>query len=312
MIDLQHGDCLELIDRIPDNSIDLICADLPYGTTRCAWDTLIDLDVLWPKLKRIAKERAAIVLFAQTPFDKALGASNLPMLRYEWIWEKTNATGFFNAKKMPLKAHENVLVFYRKLPVYNAQKTTGHKRKTAGRKEIGSELYGKSVRKTFYDSTERYPRSVIKFKSDRYHSNLHPTQKPLPLLEYIVKTYSNEGDVVLDFCMGSGTAGVAAKTLGRSFVGIEKEKKYFDIAEGRIASSENVQYQNSISHTSKGAYITHNIRTSASEQKIIDAINELAEKNSRINKASVSRLCGISREQITRRYSYLFDGIINA
>ena len=228
------------------------------------------------------------------------------MLRYEWIWEKTNATGFFNAKKMPLKAHENVLVFYKKLPVYNAQKTTGHERKTAGRKEIGSEVYGKSVRKTFYDSTERYPRSVIKFKSDRYHSNLHPTQKPLSLLEYIVKTYSNEGDVVLDFCMGSGTAGVAAKTLGRSFVGIEKEKKYFDIATARIESRDTIIETNSISHTSKGAYITHKIRTSASEQKIIDAINVLSNNGEKVSKVSVSKLCGISREQISRRYNHLF------
>lgn len=235
MMDLKQGDCLELIKLVPDNSVDMVCADMPYGTTQCRWDTPIDLDVLWPELKRVTKERAAIVLFAQTPFDKVLGVSNLPMLRYEWIWEKSNATGFFNAKKMPLKAHENVLVFYKKLPVYTPQKTSGHPRKTAGRKEIRSEVYGKGIKKTHYDSTERYPRSVQRFPSDRYYSNLHPTQKPLALLEFIIKTYSQKGDTVLDFCMGSGTAGVASNNLQRAFIGFEKERKYFDIASDRIA-----------------------------------------------------------------------------
>lgn len=234
MVNLQNGDCLELLKAVPENTFDLICADMPYGTTQCKWDTVINLELLWAELERVAKDRAAIVLFAQTPFDKILGCSNLPMLKYEWIWEKGNATGFFNAKKMPLKAHENVLVFYKKLPVYNAQKTTGHKRKTAGRKEIGSEVYGKGIKKTNYDSTERYPRSVQKFSSDKQVVSLHPTQKPLALLEYIVKTYSNKGDHILDFCMGSGTAGVAAVKLGRRFTGMELEEKHYMVAHERI------------------------------------------------------------------------------
>lgn len=234
---LFHGDCLELLDDLPSDSVDLICADLPYGTTNCKWDTCIPLDALWEKLKRIAKDDTAIVLFAQTPFDKVLGVSNLPMLKYEWIWEKTNATGFFNAKKMPMKAHENVLVFYKKLPTYNPQKTTGHVRRTAGRNAVKSEVYGKAVKKTHYDSTDRFPRSVQVFPHDKQRKPLHPTQKPEALLEYIVKTYSNKGDVVLDFCMGSGTAGVAAVKLGRQFIGIEKEQKYFDIAMQRITST---------------------------------------------------------------------------
>lgn len=237
MIDLKNGDCLELLKAVPDNSVDLVCADMPYGTTQCKWDTTIDLDRLWVELKRITKERAAIVLFAQTPFDKVLGCSNLQMLKYEWIWEKNNATGFFNAKKMPMKAHENVLVFYKKLPVYNAQKTTGHPRKRAGRKGCKSECYGKEVKKTHYDSTERYPRSVQKFASDKYQQNLHPTQKPVSLLEYIVKTYSNEHDHVLDFCMGSGTAGVAAINLNRRFTGFELDVEYFGTAEKRILTA---------------------------------------------------------------------------
>lgn len=311
-LDLRRGDCLKLLKSVPTNSVDLVCADMPYGTTQCKWDSLIDLDALWPELLRVTKERAAIILFAQTPFDKLLGASNIKMLRYEWVWEKNNATGFFNAKKMPMKAHENVLVFYKKLPTYNPQKTTGHPRKTAGRNGCNSECYGKEVKKTFYDSTERYPRSVQKFQSDKYKENLHPTQKPVSLLEYIIKTYSNEGDVVMDFCMGSGTAGVASQALGRSFIGFEKDEKYFDIAVKRINENASESYQDSISHTAKGAYITHNIRTSESEQKIIEAICVLNENKQCVSKTAVSKICGISREQITRRYGYLFDEVLSA
>lgn len=305
-MNLQQGDCLELLKKVPTNSVDLICADLPYGTTQCKWDTLIDLDLLWVELKRIAKDRTPIVLFAQTPFDKVLGTSNLSMLRYEWIWEKTAATGFLNAKKMPLKAHENVLVFYKKLPVYNAQKTTGHERKTAGRKSVNSEVYGKAMKKTKYDSTERYPRSVQVFPSDKQRKPLHPTQKPEALLEYIVKTYSNKGDLVLDFCMGSGTAGVAAKKLNRNFIGFEKELKYFDIAKARIEDVEPESSETSISHNAKGAYVTHSKRVSQSELRILTAIAELESSGTKITKTAVAKLVDISREQLSRRYQHLF------
>ena len=303
---LFHGDCLELLKLVPTNSCHLICADLPYGTTQCKWDTLIDLELLWKELKRIITSNGAVVLFAQTPFDKVLGSSNLPMLRYEWIWEKANATGFLNAKKMPLKAHENVLVFYKKLPTYNAQKTTGHARKTAGRKPCISEVYGKGINKTHYDSTERYPRSVLQFPSDRYKSNLHPTQKPQSLLEYIVKTYTNENDVVLDFCMGSGTAGAAAIKLNRRFIGFEKELKYFDIATARIEAIEPENNKIIIGHNAKGAYVTHELRTAQSEKKIITAIGDLELSGTKITKTAVAKIVGISREQLSRRYQYLF------
>lgn len=233
---LLQGDCLELLDTVPENSVDLICADMPYGTTQCKWDTPIDLDSLWPKLYRVAKPNTPIILFAQTPFDKVLGASNIKHLRYEWIWEKNTATGHLNAKKMPMKAHENILVFYKRLPVYNPIKTEGHPRKTA-RAVRESSLYGKQNKETFYDSTERYPRSVLKFASDRYQNNLHPTQKPLALLEYSIETYSNPGDTVLDFCMGSGTAGVASVNKGRSFIGFESDPKHFQTAKNRIENS---------------------------------------------------------------------------
>lgn len=234
--DLRFGDCLDVLPTLEAGSLDMILADMPYGTTRAPWDSQIDLQRLWPELRRVC--RGAIVLFAQTPFDKVLGASNLPMLRYEWIWEKTNATGHLNAKRAPMKAHENVLVFYARQPTYNPQKTTGHVRKTAAKWGDGSSLYGRQVLDgKVYDSTERYPRSVQTFASDKQRSKLHETQKPLGLCEYLVRTYSNPGDLVLDFCMGSGTTGAACQATERRFIGIESDPAYFAVAQDRLAVS---------------------------------------------------------------------------
>lgn len=238
-IELWNGDCLELMNNIPDKSIDMILSDLPYGTTHCKWDSVLPLEELWKQYCRIAKENAAIVLFAQTPFDKVLGSSNLKMLRYEWIWEKTQATGHLNAKKMPMKAHENILVFYKKLPIYNPQITKGHTPIHSYTKYVSTqnntEIYGKMSREiSDGGETTRYPRSVLTFSSDKQKCYLHPTQKPLALCEYMIKTYTNEGNLVLDNCMGSGTTGLACKNLHRRFIGIEKEKKYFEIAKERI------------------------------------------------------------------------------
>ena len=232
---LLHGDCLELMSSLADNSVDLICCDMPYGTTNCKWDTTIDLKQLWEHYERITKDTAAILLFAQTPFDKVLGCSNLTDLRYEIIWEKTSATGHLNAKKMPMKAHENILVFYKKLPTYNPQKTTGHVRKTSktGR-TYDSDCYGDESAKPFYDSTDRYPRSVQVFATDKQKSKLHHTQKPLALIEWLIRTYSNEADTVLDNCMGSGTTGKACQNLNRDFIGIELNAEYFGICESRL------------------------------------------------------------------------------
>lgn len=236
-IELMRGDCLKLMFDIPDNSVDLICCDLPYGTTRCKWDTTLDLGALWWHYKRVAKSNCAILLFAQTPFDKVLGVSNLQMLKYEIIWEKPSATGHLNAKKMPMKAHENILVFYENLPNYNPQKTSGHERKTAHKRvTLNSDIYNDNTAATDYDSTERYPRSIQVFSSDKQTCRLHPTQKPVALIEYLVKTYTNEGDTVLDNCMGSGTTGVACKKLGRDFIGIELDGDYFETAKARIES----------------------------------------------------------------------------
>lgn len=236
---VQEGDCLELMRGIPDKSIDMILCDLPYGTTRNKWDSIIPLDVLWAQYERLIKDRGAIVLTAQTPFDKVLGASNLQLLRYEWIWEKTQPTGHLNAKKMPMKSHENILVFYKKLPTYNAQKTFGHPRKVSLAEHklncIKSTNYN-DFEATSYDSTERYPRSVLLFASDKQKEHFHPTQKPVALFEYLIRTYTNEGDVVLDNCIGSGTTGVAALNTGRNFIGIEQDADYVRIANERIAS----------------------------------------------------------------------------
>lgn len=238
---LYNGDCLEVMKSIPNKSIDLILCDLPYGTTKCKWDTPIDLFAMWNQYNRIIKDNAPILLFAQTPFDKILGSSNLSMLKYEWIWEKTQATGHLNAKKMPMKAHENILVFYKKLPIYNPQKTTGHKPIHSYTKYIktqnNTELYGYMKQEiSGGGETDRYPRSIITFASDKQTCHLHPTQKPVTLLEYFIKTYTNEEMLVLDNCMGSGSTGIACINTNRNFIGIELDKQYFDIAKERLTS----------------------------------------------------------------------------
>ncbi|OEH66772.1 MAG: hypothetical protein BAX61_13280 [Psychrobacter sp. B29-1] len=234
MIDLRQGDCLELLKDIPDGSVDAIVCDLPYGTTRNKWDSIIDLDLLWQQYERVIKDDGAILLTAQTPFDKVLGVSNLKLLRYEWIWEKTQGTGHLNAKKMPMKNHENILVFYKRLPTYNPQKTKGKPYTIT--KGGDSSNYNDSGIVTTINNGDRYPLTVQQFKSDK---GLHPTQKPVALLEYLIKTYTNEQDTVLDNCFGSGSTGVAAVNTNRKFIGIELDKDYFAIAEQRINEATN-------------------------------------------------------------------------
>ena len=239
-IELIQGDCLELMKDIPDKSIDMILCDLPYGTTACKWDVVIPFEPLWEQYKRIIKDNGAIVLTASQPFTSALIMSYMKMFKYEWIWEKTQATGHLDAKRKPMKAHENILVFYKQQCTYNPQKTQGHKRKVslARHKEKTeknqAEIYHKADKFTDYDTTERYPRSVLVFPSDKQKCSLHPTQKPVALLEYLIKTYTLEGETVLDNCMGSGSTGVACINTKRNFIGIEKDDKYFEIAKKRI------------------------------------------------------------------------------
>ncbi|WP_237163301.1 site-specific DNA-methyltransferase [Paenibacillus sp. BIHB 4019] len=229
-----HGDCLEIMPTLPDKSFDMILCDLPYGTTENSWDSVIPLDKLWFEYNRLIKDHGAIVLTAQTPFDKVLGASNLQLLRYEWIWIKNNSTGFLNAKRMPLKVHENVLVFYKKLPTYNPQKTSGHKPVNRFKKHTSDgSNYGKTnIGTEGGGQTDRYPVDVLYYPRDR--ERYHPTQKPVALFEYLIRTYTNDGDLILDNCIGSGTTAVAAARCNRNFVGIEKEQRYIDIANERL------------------------------------------------------------------------------
>lgn len=231
-MNLMKGDCLEMMKLIPDGSVDMVLCDLPYGTTQNGWDSLIPFPELWTEYKRVGKENCAFVLTAQPPFDKVLGCSNLAMLKYEWIWEKTKATGHLNAKKQPMKAHENVLVFYGKQATYNPQKTEGKPYKGSGGGSK-NDNYGdfEAVREGSQDGS-RYPRSVIQFAHES--KPVHPTQKPVALMEYLIRTYTNEGDTVLDNTMGSGTTGLAAVNTGRQFIGIERDDKYFAIAQKRI------------------------------------------------------------------------------
>ncbi len=236
---IYNVDCLgeNGLSLINNKSIDLILCDLPYGTTRNKWDSIIPLDVLWRHYKRIIKDNGAIVLTAQTPFDKVLGNSNLDWLRYEWIWEKTTATGHLNAKKMPMKAHENVLVFYKNLPTYNPQKTIGHKPVNSYTKhqDDGSN-YGKTtIGICGGGSTERYPRSVLKFSTDKQKLAIHPTQKPVDLFRYFIRTYTNKGDIVLDNASGSGTTAVACLEEERNYICFEKEREYWEKSIERVS-----------------------------------------------------------------------------
>ena len=233
---IYNEDCLQGMQRIPDGSVDAVICDLPYGTTANKWDSVIPLDKLWTEYRRITKSNAAIVLFGQQPFTSALVMSNPQMFKYEWIWEKEKGTGWLNAKLEPMRKHEIISVFYQQRPTYNPIMRQGNpysKGQTAT-----SSNYGK-VRDDIVTSTEgeRYPESVLHFTRDTQNGQeiaLHPTQKPVDLLRYLVLTYTNEGDTVLDNCMGSGTTAIACIKERRHFIGFELNKEYFDKAQRRI------------------------------------------------------------------------------
>ena len=226
------GDCLEIMPSIPDKSIDMVLCDLPYGVTaRNEWDSILPTVALWTLWSRIIKENGVIVLTATQPFTSRLVLSNLEWFKYEWIWRKQQGTGFLNAKKQPLRNHESVLVFYSKQPTYNPQFTQGTPYKCKSGK--GSLDYGEQKQVITENNGERYPLTVIDIPYDRF--KLHPTQKPVALFEYLIRTYTNEGDLVLDNCAGSGTTGVACKNLNRNYILIEKEPKYYDIILKRLS-----------------------------------------------------------------------------
>lgn len=244
MFDLRHGNCLEEMKRIPDGSVDMILTDPPYGTTACKWDSIIPLELMWLQLKRIIKPNGAIVMTASQPFTTTLIASNMKMFKYCWVWEKDNATNFLSSKYQPMKKHEDIIVFGQMAITYstkgnmkyNPQMEKGRayiqrsgKQKTEKHNAIARSKIEQVVTK---NKGERYPSTIQKFNRDKDKS--HPTQKPIALMEYLIKTYTHEGETVLDFTMGSGTTGVACANLKRRFIGIELDGKYFGIAAGRI------------------------------------------------------------------------------
>jgi site-specific DNA-methyltransferase (adenine-specific) len=241
---LIKGDCLEKMKGIADGSVDMVLCDLPYGTTQNKWDSVIPLQPLWAQYLRVCRHGAAIVLTAQTPFDKLLGASNLPMLKYEWIWRKSRATGHLNSKHSPMKDHENILVFYDAPRVYNPQGLIRKAAPTVRKGRDNGTNYGKS-NKDAVQEFENYPRTVIEIASEG--KTIHPTQKPVALMEYLIRTYTHAGETVLDNTMGSGTTGVACVNTGRKFIGIELDNTYFEIAKDRIGkATANVQLDNAL------------------------------------------------------------------
>ena len=234
---IYNMDCLEGMKMLPDKSIDMVLCDLPYGTTKNDYDKIIPFEPLWEQYERIIKDNGAIILFAQPPFDKRLACSNLKLFRYEWIWQKTKSTGFMNAKKMPLKSHENILVFYKKLPTYNPQGIKcGVAIKTGRSRKGNSRNYGKTGcgNPDYIQTTSNYPKDIIQFSNPSNKGHLHANQKPVDLLEYLIKTYTNEGETGLDNCMGSGSTGVACVNTNRKYIGFEISKKYCEVAEKRI------------------------------------------------------------------------------
>jgi site-specific DNA-methyltransferase (adenine-specific) len=237
-VELIHGDCLEKMKDIPDGSVDMILCDLPYGTTACSWDLVVSFDKLWEQYNRICKETSPIVLFGQEPFSSTLRLSNIGNWKYDWYWEKERLTNISQVKKRAGKTIETISVFYRKQCTYNPQMSKHHGKLRSNKVKNGKMgiLTDSGEKKVFeYNDTGfRYPTQLLTFQRDCLKSNLHPTQKPVLLCEYLVKTFTNDGDTVLDNCMGSGTTGVACKKLNRSFIGIKLDPEYFKIAEKRI------------------------------------------------------------------------------
>ena len=243
-VELYQGDCLEVMQQLIDRGVKVnaIITDPPYGTTKCKWDTVIPFDKMWECLKKLRKDDTPILLFGNEPFSSFLRASNISEYKYDWYWQKERATNIFQLKKRPAKVIENISVFYKSSPNYTPQMTIyeGTKRTNKVKDgKLGNLIdSGNKKPKEYEDKGVRYPLQVLQFKRDILTSNLHPTQKPLALMEYLVKTYTNEGETVLDFTMGSGSTGVACKNLNRNFIGIELDENYFKIAERRILNVE--------------------------------------------------------------------------
>jgi DNA modification methylase len=241
---LYQGDCIKVLDAIKSNYVDLVLTDPPYGTTACKWDSVISMECMWPRIMRASKPNAAFVFTASQPFSSILGASNISMLQYSWYWQKSRATGHLNAKRRPLKNVEDILVFYGDQPTYNPQGLTKIQKVVKNSKsnmargvttDSTSTVTGGITREEYTKEYTNYPRQILEFPSEGF--TVHPTQKPVALMEYLIRTYTNEGDTILDFTMGSGTTGVACVNTGRRFVGVEKDPYYFQIAVDRITKA---------------------------------------------------------------------------
>ncbi len=233
---IYNEDCLEGMKRIADKSIDMILCDLPYGTTACKWDTVIPFEPLWEQYKRIIKDNGAIVLFGSQPFTSALVMSNLKWFKYSLVWDKVAVTNPMLAKKQPMRCHEDILVFYDKQPTYNPQMRVGVKWSRAGKKQHTTDTLGQNTlfNNGSDESEMKYPKSIVTFSNADKTKNEHPTQKPLELMEWLIKTYTSEGDIVLDNCIGSGTTAIACINTGRNFIGFELNKEYYEVAKNRI------------------------------------------------------------------------------
>lgn len=239
MIDLRKGDCISLMQDLPDASIDLVLCDLPYGTTRAPWDAVIPFAPLWEAYSRLLKQGGAVVLTAAQPFTSAVVMSNPKWFRYDLVWEKSKATGFLNAKRQPLRAHESILVFSPKAPPYNPQMEYGEAYDKGVRKEqTDGDVYGRFEQRRIVSDGKRYPRSVKYFKTAEREGGFHKSQKPVAMMEYLIRTYSDPGAVVLDNAMGSGTTGVACINTGRSFIGIDSDHACFEIASARLSDAQ--------------------------------------------------------------------------
>lgn len=240
-VKLMQGDCLELMKDIPDGSVDMVLCDMPYGTTYCEWDKPISFERMWGQYKRICKVNAAIVLFGKEPFSSRLRLSNSKIYRYDWIWEKTIAADFGMAKQRPRLKHEMISVFYQKQPTYNPQMEPGKPYERKAGKRTGRAVIcpdgSLDYQAAIHNTGTRYPSSVQRF-SNRNTGSKHPTQKPVALLEYLIRTYTNAGETVLDNCMGSGSTGVACVNTGRNFIGMELDPGYFEVAKQRIGEAQ--------------------------------------------------------------------------
>jgi len=235
MIDLRQGDCLEIMKDIPDKSIDMILCDLPYGTTACKWDVIIPFDKLWEQYNRIIKDNGAIVLFGSEPFSSQLRMSNLKMYKYDWVWNKKKAGNIFLAKYQPMKIHENIMIFGKMKTAYFPIMVERDKIKKSKNYGTGETMGGdRKKEEKVYIYDKKNPISILEFSNASQKGKVHPTQKPVALLEYLIKTYTNENETVLDNCMGSGSTGVACINTNRNFIGIELDETYFNIAKERI------------------------------------------------------------------------------